>query len=181
VILHIARWQEFGNSEPFRSSEDLQAQLISLYSKVLSYAAHFLRSAGPPLVKTPAWKQRVDGLFEDIKQLSVVLEWTAEMIRMRAQVFAAAGLPEETYRPTGVEELVFMVANTLVPEDSTRTSRAYISEIYTQYLATLVISTPTSLSLRQLLNLMIHSNSKANKPRPKRWSRISTRSQRSWT
>ncbi|KAF8542042.1 cora-like Mg2+ transporter protein-domain-containing protein [Trichophaea hybrida] len=137
MILHIARWQELCVTEPFRSSEDLQSQLISLFSKVLSYSSHFLRPAGPPLVKTPLWKHRVDGLFEDIKQLAIVLEWTAETIQIRAQVFAAAGLQEETYRPTRVWELVGMVANMLVPEDETRTSRAFVSEVYTQYLATL--------------------------------------------
>lgn len=138
MTLHIARWQEFGSAEPYISSEELQAQLISLYSKILNYSAHFVRRAGPPLVKNASWKQKVDSLFEDIKQLAVVLEWTAETAQMRAQVLADAGLPEETCRPKGVEELILLVANSLIPEDSMRTSTAYISEVYAQYLATMV-------------------------------------------
>ncbi|CCX30075.1 Similar to hypothetical protein ACLA_018460 [Aspergillus clavatus NRRL 1]; acc. no. XP_001268568 [Pyronema omphalodes CBS 100304] len=137
MTLHIARWQEFGSAEPYISSEELQAQLISLYSKILNYSAHFVRRAGPPLVKNASWKQKVDSLFEDIKQLAVVLEWTAETAQMRAQVLADAGLPEETCRPKGVEELILLVANSLIPEDSMRTSTAYISEVYAQYLATM--------------------------------------------
>lgn len=138
VIHNIAQWQEFGTAEQYQSSEELQGQLITLYSKVLSYAAQFLKKTGPPLTKNMAWRQRVNGLFEDVKQLSAVLEWTGEAIRMKSEVFAAAGLPEEMCRPRDVEELVMLVINTLVPEDSIRTSRAYISEIYAQYLATLV-------------------------------------------
>jgi hypothetical protein len=138
MTLHIARWQEFGSAEPYLSSEELQAQLVSLYSKILSYSAHFVRRAGPPLVKNTSWKQKVDSLFEDIKQLAVVLEWTADTVQMRAQVLADAGLPEETCRPKGVEELILLVVNSLVPEDSMRTSTAYISEVYAQYLATMV-------------------------------------------
>jgi hypothetical protein len=138
VVRQVARWQELGTTEPFLSSDELQAQLISLYSKVLLYAGHFLRESQPPLSRNPPWKQRVTDLFEDVKQLSVALEWTADTIRTRTEVFAAAGFPEETIRLRGVDELVILVINTLVPEDSTKTSRAYISEIYAQYLATLV-------------------------------------------
>jgi len=138
VINNIAQWQEYGTAEQYQLSEELQGQLVTLYSKVLSYAAQFLKKAGPPLTKNMAWKHRVDGLFEDIRQLSAVLEWTAQTIQMKSDVFAAAGLPEERCRPRDVEELVMLVINTLVPEDSIRTSRAYISELYAQYLATLV-------------------------------------------
>lgn len=89
----------------------------------------------------PSNRELLCKVWLDVKHQSQLFLWKVSAMDLNIQVMTATGLSETERRhdiPTEIEQLMFLLVDSLTPGDSTESACSRISDIYSQYIARLV-------------------------------------------
>ncbi|KAI5839971.1 hypothetical protein DFP73DRAFT_559717 [Morchella snyderi] len=141
-----ARFEGLRHMERSAVSAEIELQSESLYMSLYEGVGIYLDIFSKVCKKStiallfPSNRELLCKVWLDVKHQSQLFLWKVSAMDLNIQVMTATGLSETERRhdiPTEIEQLMFLLVESLTPGDSTESACSRISDIYSQYIARL--------------------------------------------